>query len=264
MEHSNLRNHRVEVLLNNFLDKDMQSMLLPLNLMQIFQFCPKYCIRDNFITPNSHFSQLLSVFGTLLYISVLVYEIYNMYNKPNKFLSTTTPFISTNVNFVSNCLGFLLNLVLTISKTNENVLLILKIQEIYRFLNNKSSFKLFIISNWLAVMVFLVWHICSTFFFCVMLDIPVHVILSSVILFSLDSHIVYAVRLIQFLKYQADLWNMRALQYERINHRDRQYYCEKLFLTYGNILDCYDIYKILYQQMVSKIKSLVFRIFFLI
>ncbi|XP_047035442.1 uncharacterized protein LOC124641416 [Helicoverpa zea] len=54
----------MRILFKNILDKDVQLMLWPLNLMQYMMLCPKYQIKNNLITPNNLISNIISIIAT--------------------------------------------------------------------------------------------------------------------------------------------------------------------------------------------------------
>ncbi|PZC83178.1 hypothetical protein B5X24_HaOG200823 [Helicoverpa armigera] len=58
----------VDVSFPNNVDKDVQAMLFPLNLMQNVLLCPKYRIKNNIISPNSVISNVISLIATIGYI----------------------------------------------------------------------------------------------------------------------------------------------------------------------------------------------------
>ena len=65
-------------ILKNTVDKDVQAMLLPLNLMQYFSFCPKYRITNNVITSNGVISNFVFMTVTLIFILSFVFRTYKV------------------------------------------------------------------------------------------------------------------------------------------------------------------------------------------
>lgn len=64
------KKYQTDRILGTIIHKDVQSMLLPLNVMQFTTLCPKYCIKNNCISPNS----IVSTFIT--FITVLLFDDY--------------------------------------------------------------------------------------------------------------------------------------------------------------------------------------------
>ncbi|KAF9405870.1 hypothetical protein HW555_013558, partial [Spodoptera exigua] len=69
---------RVTVLINNMIDKDLQWLLWPLNIMHKVLLCPKYRINDNFIDPNSLLIKFMSFCFIISVTSCFLYRIYGV------------------------------------------------------------------------------------------------------------------------------------------------------------------------------------------
>lgn len=61
MTNLNQQTNSNEFLLNNFIEKDIQDMLRPINFLTSTYLLPKYKIRNNFVTTNS-FSEISLAF----------------------------------------------------------------------------------------------------------------------------------------------------------------------------------------------------------
>ncbi|KAF9406763.1 hypothetical protein HW555_012971 [Spodoptera exigua] len=72
----------------------------------------------------------------------------------------------------------------------------------------------------------------------------------NVIYLYFDTNIVYAIRLIVLLTKKVDLWNNQAQQRLDMEQEDGDNYWKKLFETYVEILECYDLYKKTYKLMI--------------
>lgn len=71
----NNENRQVKIVFHKLVDKDIQSMLRPLNIVQTVCFCPKYRIKNNIIFPTSRLSNIMSIFGTVMFIFVFLSRI---------------------------------------------------------------------------------------------------------------------------------------------------------------------------------------------
>ena len=243
---------RVEIISNNIIDKDVQSMLLPLDLLQIVQFCPKYCIKDNFISPNSRLSNFISLCATMFFILHLSY--YVLYITIADAIATNQElfiFILLSSELVFVCTGFIMTFFLKILRTSENITLVLKFQDIHRHLNNDKKFKRFIIVNWFAVVSLSMFSIGALTFCGIMVGISIGTVFTGVILLGFDANIFYCIRVIQLLKDKIDLWNLQVFQHKNMEDREIEEYCKVMFQAYVHILDCFDIYKGSFQQIVS-------------
>ena len=244
----NIKSHRTEVLLNNFVDKDVQSMILPLNVLQTMLFCPKYSIKDNFITSNSRLSNFVSVSGTILFLTIISCDFCTAVT--NSWFSIKTVLMSLLGRYIFVSVGVLMNVTLSLIHTNENVSFVLLFQDIHRIFNNEISFRRFVIINWLAIIFLVGCYVIAIATLCALLTFPILFIASGSILVSFDSNIIYATRVIQLLKNKVDLWNIRALQYQSRDRMETENHCKIMFKAYVDLLECYDIYRVLFQHMV--------------
>lgn len=251
--HNINRNSRLEVVADNFVDKDVQSMLLPLNLMQQLYFCPKYRIKDNFISPNNFRSCLVSLCATIIFLSVIFYRFYSrIFSKSLKDFYKIDDDIITYFDFIITLTGFLINFFAVIFQTDQNVAFVLKILYIHRFFNNRTAFKHFIVGNWLSVILIHVAGIIFIISINLGLKLPRYNLFCGLILISFDANIVYAIRIITLLKNKVDLWNIQTLSFQNLKNSVSEDYCTKLYQGYIYILDCYDIYKVTFQKMVRE------------
>lgn len=246
--------HRVKIYLNNFVDKDVQSMFLPLNLMQMISFCPKYRIKNNLITTNNPLSKFIALCGTTLYISIFFCNLYYSYSIYSSVNYNNLKVAAKMANFCLFTLWFINNCIRSVFRAKENVLFILTFQNIHRFLNSENKFKLFVIGNWVIVAIFVIISMSSLIYVTALDLMPAFVIWGYFAFMIIDVHLICATRLIQLLKDKVDLWSVQALNYQITGDRDEKIHCEKLFDAYINILDCYDIYKISSQQLVSTLR----------
>ncbi|XP_059061302.1 uncharacterized protein LOC131854191, partial [Achroia grisella] len=139
--------HVTEVLLSNKLDKDFQSMLLPLELANNFILLPKYYIRDDFITPKGTISNFISFFST--FIIVIVYIINYLYGIEFGYDFN----IYFTFDFIACVSGFIINLIINIYQTSNSVHLNVKLQNIFNILDtNKTVLKKITLLNWVYML----------------------------------------------------------------------------------------------------------------
>ncbi|KAF9800104.1 hypothetical protein SFRURICE_016981 [Spodoptera frugiperda] len=165
---------RVTVLINNLMDKEVQRLLWPLNLMHHILLCPKYRIKNNFIDPNGLVIKFISLCFIISILSCFLYRLYDM--SFNAFAK---------------------------GRTNA------------------------------------------------MLKLPVHDFLCGLACLVFDFNLVYAMRLISLLRNKVLLWNCKVKDLlKKVDHTNNDSFCEKMFDTYVNIMDCYDIYIVTYQHLI--------------
>ena len=140
---------------DNFVDNDVQSMLLPLNLTQNMLLCPKYRIKNNFIHPNNLTSILMTLCGGVISILLTCYRIIVIFSFEIEEMYWMMLYISAYADLLFYCVGFIVNYVANVWQTKRNMALVLQIQNINRCLKEKSYHKRFMIGNWFNFM--LIW-----------------------------------------------------------------------------------------------------------
>lgn len=224
--------------MNQYVTTDMQAMFWPLNLMQNILFCPKYGIKNNYISPNTFQSNLISVLAAIVFIVTYCCRCCFL------FLNEERAFAS-GVNVVFLCVfevsfytvGFLINAIASVTQTNDHIHFIIIIQKVVILF--KHDLKKNTICNWISVVIFLVFSI--TYITCgYLLYEGTHKSLfwSIILLLSFDINMIYAISLLNFLQENINIWNNAVLSSG--DNRD-QHMCRKLFQAYVRILECYNI-----------------------
>ena len=238
-------------LLNNVVDKDVQSMILPLNILQNIFFYPKYRIKDNFINPNSFSSKLVSMLGMIAFSFLFLYRVFEIHH--NKIIRTKANivYLSSYFDFISNSLGFILNYTINVVFTKRNVSFVLKIQDVHRFLKDETYVRHFVKWNWISGFLIFFIYIFLDMCCCLLIQVPLIDIFCCLSLMSFDLNIVYAVRFIKLLSHKVDLWIIHAQYLQQMGASENKAYCRRMFQAYVNILECYDIYRSSFQEMAS-------------
>ncbi|PZC77078.1 hypothetical protein B5X24_HaOG200728 [Helicoverpa armigera] len=239
---------QVEMLLNNYVDEDIQSMLLPLNMLHFIRLCPKFIIRDNFITPNS--SKFNSVFfiATIVWLFALFYDIHTEFWEELVNFNITDS-VSFSVFFSS---GLIVNLSLSVFRTRDYVSFVLKFQNVHRFLNNESDFKVFTFINWFIVILFVIIYGGFVIILILITDTLTIQLFCAFVLLSFDADIIYIIRFMKLLKDKFNLWNEQALQVRNMRDGNKEEYCQKLYQAYIDIMECYRLIKTFSRLVVSK------------
>ena len=252
-KHYNRRkNYRYNIPLDNMVDKDVQAMLLPLNLMHNILMCPKYRIKDDSIYPNTLAVKLIGLCGTIVAISSFLYRAYALFvgKTIRKYISLT--FINAVVDVLLYSCGFTINYVINVLQTKRNISFVLKFQDVHRFLNKKKTFNCFIIRNWVSVIFVMSFNIFIVTFFYTIMHLASFYLFCGMAILCFDVNIMNAIMLIKLLSEKVKLWNFQAVNCQKTGHSGSDYYyCNKMFEVYVNILECFDIYRNTYQQMVS-------------
>lgn len=250
-------NYKVEMLLNNYVDNDVRSFLLPLSIMQTICLCPKYRIKDNYVYTTSRSSNIILFFGTIVFISMyfmrMILFIFDEYTRNH----TTFKLVIFIYDFCFYCTGFCLNFFLSIILVEKNVNFILTIQSVHRFINNKKYLQNLTLGNWIFVLfVFSVYIFDTTIFIFNFSLVPKHNILARLILICFDAHIVYVIRSITWLKDLLNLWTKEMLDRRLYSDMDEKQHYIKMFQCYTDILGCFNNLKSSFKHIVSNIIKL--------
>lgn len=120
-----LRSQRIdhgEILLNNYVDKEVQKILMPLNILQRITFCPKYRIKSNFITPNDGSTYVISFILTILFIVIKIANLLFMSYHPSVPAAVFIPSIYCKL---LHCYGFAMNFIVCIWYSEHNIKFVL-------------------------------------------------------------------------------------------------------------------------------------------
>ena len=228
-------------------NKDVQSMLLPLNLMQYIMFCPKYRIKENVITPNSFFSKFISMIVTLILILIFMYRVFFVLSHKDSII--TVLIVTSIYDCIYYCFGFIMNFLIGLIHTKKSIKFVLIFQKVHRFLYNESSFNRVIIGNWVMVIMALAYNVILYTYFCVKLHRTL--MYTGYFLIFFDFNVIYASRVFKMLEDKLVLWNRRLLNSQKVINMHRRRHSMEMFQTYVGILECYYICNVCFQHFVS-------------
>lgn len=253
-----LRHTHVEILLRNYLGSDFQSTLAPLNLMQHICLYSRCGIHDNFITPKSMKSNILSFIGTVVYVLIIILKVFTIDSyQDTRFTNFMIFLTSFDIYFYS--FGLFLNFGCIVFQSTNFVSLILKIKEVHEVLNNEEQFKKIKNRNWIAV-----WFLAIFFFimnivlYKTLVDDIKHLrniisVLGLNILWCFDANIVYAKRALLIIRHKLEIWIKVIQEYtdENLsNNRDEETSLRVLY-SYFNLLEAFQLFKKIFNFTVS-------------
>lgn len=246
------KDNRIEVLLDNKVDTDIQSMLLPLNLMQYVLFSPKYSLKNNFITTNSFISSACALLVVLCFILVFAYRIYFM--QSNKIMTKYFPFLylSSYPDIIFYSIGFINNFLMNIVESQRNIRFVLIYQDVHRSLSigtgKENSLKKFVVWNWTCIIIIFSFFIISENYLYFSLHLPHYFYFTSLLIICFDANVVYAIGLLRILIDKLLLFNtkIRSLTTQGAGKT----HCIELFQIYVNIMQCYEHYIMSFQKSV--------------
>lgn len=250
----NTMSHTRKSLQNNRLDTDIQRIAYSFNFPLNLFLTSKYCLHEN----NLYSSGLKYIFFALCltcFMSVLCFL--RMFTVEDaKVKKTQYQYdifsLSTIVNFFSCFIGFTLIFGLDLIHRNNNVLLILNLQNIYRSIDFSKSIQDFIVWNWISTTINTCVHIfINALYYGPLMISDVGFILDAIcdlMCIPLDLNFVIAIRIIILLKKYLDEWIKKVLKITEEQNNDEK--CFELIRTYGKILNTYNLYTKIFQMLV--------------
>lgn len=243
-----------EILLDNFIERDIQLFLRPLNLLHYVTLSTKYNIRYNFITSNSRFVNFISLCSSVVFITT--YFIVIFLNE-GIFKLDVVLLTLLMVNFCVYAFSYLLNSYTNVVHCDSNVDFIIKIRNIKKYITSDGFCKKITIFNWLYVVITIVFHFIIVFIHVRITNFELFYGFVVVTLLINDLNIIYVIRMIKFLRILIDLWasEFKTKQLniiDDINEETRQKkYWDMKRKTFEDIIDASSMYKDLCQIQVS-------------
>lgn len=249
-------NRPVKLLLNNRLDKEVQRIVQPFNIIDSVFFTSKYKIRNKYIYPCDKKYHIL-LFITITFSNMFC--IFRMFNDQyHDFLELNKSILVLNTLFwfsvVMVFFSYVLLIVCNIFHSQSNVSLILSIQEINMTINISKSIQSYVIWNWISLFTVLCVHILvAVYFYVSKASINFFELSTELLVVQYDFNLVYGIRLTTlFTKYLKE-WvkNISVIN----NHVQGDEYGNIYFKAYCNILEAYKIYSKCFRILVSVFAS---------
>lgn len=231
-----------EILLNNFVEKDIQAILRPLNVITIMFLTAKYQIRDNFITPNTFMYHSCTFLATVLCVSVFFLRAYFIvYDEKQAF--DVVRYWYNVTDFIMYFFGYMWNISTNISSTHINVDLVLRLQCAYKLLNiSQNEIKNITFFNWACTTCLLTSYIIKAILcwnYNLMASIYDLIIVLIVICF--DYCILYLSRLLHLVQTSTKVLIEKIRFSENSEEMLVESYYSTMFEAYDEILKVYDI-----------------------
>ena len=236
-------NDEAETHIDHVVDKDVQSMLLPLNLMQTIIFLPKYSIKYDFIRSNNVKTKLISFVATILRVCQYAFRSAHVMSFPTRYLYFHCLVLLDTLFYPS---VFVIIYVLNIVYVKINIAIVLSFQEFHRLLSTTKIIKSITKWNWISVILIFIHHFI---FFTTVLHFGIawFVVLCNFILVIFDVNILYAIRLINCFETYVNY--SHSILFKAQSHDIDKHICK--FCAYNKILECYILFKKFYEPLVS-------------
>ena len=235
----------------NRLEKDIQKVANAFNYPLNLFLTSKYEVKNNriYATGTTYrvfaFCVMLSA-NALCFFRIFVPEETNVTN--TQFFS-----FSTIINFATYLLMFMMLFLLDYMHKNNNVLLILMIQDIYKSIDFVKSIRSFIIWSWISNFTIIFIHIFLNVTYCVTVtSYNIGLVLDHIcdlLCFPFDLNFVLAIRIIILLKKYLDKWIEHLMTISNEYDHNDEYL--KMSGIYGNILKAYSLYNRIFKVLVS-------------
>lgn len=232
----------------NVIDKDLQSILKPLNLMQALFLSPKYKIRDDVIIKTN-----LNLYSLVIIVAISITHLY-CFSKDLSLMNLTIFSFALKISSVLNAFkvffGVLLNFYINCYHRDDNVRFILKLQNAFRILKIDSS--KFIKNNWFAIL------FLNCFYFLWLMSYSHQsgffrwwkiITLFSVMLF--DFNVLHASRLLSLLRRLLQTWIEEVNSSGYIRESDNEANWIRRFNVFMDILKAYRLFDKTFKVLVS-------------
>lgn len=232
------------------IDKQLQSILKPLNFMQTFVFSDKYKIKANVVTPNGIRHSFLSLFGFLIVTFIHVYSFTQNCNFDLKNTLIFVIWLGYVIDVLTDGIGYFLNYYTNIKNRQNNVLLVLKLQNAYKIL--KIDGRKHVQKNWASIAVVIWFYIIyDCVFWYTVLNFNVVDLLITNLYITFDINIIYASRLLNLLSCFLEMWikTVNGLGYSE--EFDDETNWIKIFDVFMNVFEAYQLIEETFKSFVS-------------
>lgn len=247
-----------EILLNNYLDKQFQAMMLPLNICYYIYLSPKYLILDNFITPNNSVMNLMNILSCLSMSMVYAYRIVT-WSFGGIELNSSISF-AMMIDWCFFSIGFVINSISNIANSEKNVRMLVKLHTIYSIKRDKNLIKWNTRLNWIYFIGVVTFYVTIIIYSLYVYGLSLALeIIHTFILMYFDLNVVYDIRLITIIRHELESW-VSAVNSDHGNYLDSSTNEEsrsadsnwiKMFDVYTHILEAYKIYTEVVQSVVG-------------
>ena len=251
-----------KTLYNNVIQEDLQSVLRPLNLMQSILFCAKYSIRDNIINSNTRVSSFLRVLCMFLLQCTSFYYLVvsNVTFSDSNMALKVCFFVCSTADFFLLFIGDLINSYLNITYSYYNILLVLKIQYVLRFLQiNKTELKSVFVCNWICIISLNIFYILYiTYLYLCFFHVSIISFILAYASIAFDLNIMYALLVLMLVQKLLQVWIENVSKLRNNEDSYSEVFWDKTFNIYLNIQEIFIVMETIFRHMVSFYHSLQF------
>ena len=226
------------------IEKDLQSVLKPFNVMEALFFSAKYRIRDNIIMTNHYLYSILSMFVTSILVCYCYYDWfgftcvfdYEGFQLLQRFNLVLIYFLLVIGSFSSCYTNIFLE--------SKNILFVIKIQDVYRVLRDTGSFKHFVIPNWIYVITINVYQIVWLFYTYYYFDFTTSGFKFSPYFWIIhDIHLLYISTTLKLMTTLLKAWIENIQKPGSVENSEHDCYWNTMYQAYLNILDASKLFE---------------------
>ena len=229
---------------NNKLDKDVQIIVQPFNIILSVFLTSKYKIRNSYITPCEKKYPILLFFIISLFNVLNIYHIF--FNESGSFFDTSiesTIFVCLETKYY---LSYILLIICNIGHSHSNVSLILKIQDIHRSVDISNGLPSYLRWNWISLFTVLCSLFLRAIYFSAIKNTICFVEVSrDLLILQYNLNLVYGIRLTKLLSMYLKGWIKHIQNYRNEDN------CDQFFKTYKSILETFKLYTKCFRLLVS-------------
>ena len=246
--------------LNNRLEKDIEKWVnsynFPLNLFLI----SKYNVQNGYIYSNGRKYRAQAFCFVFLLNALCLYLILSVDVTDLKISSLESYALTLFITFtyIAYSIGCTIMFILDILHKDKNVLLVLKIQAIHKSIGRSKTIQNCIICNWIlfATVIFInfslyiLYHLSANYAFGIMVFLEN---ICDITIIPWDINIIMAIRIVILLRKYLEVWIKEILMLNDVlgSEQENDEHYHKLLLVYQNILKAFNLYKQIFQVMVS-------------
>ncbi|PZC77092.1 hypothetical protein B5X24_HaOG200742 [Helicoverpa armigera] len=234
---------------NNKVEEDLQSIFKPFNFMMNLFLCAKYSVRGKCFTPNTRF------YNWFRLICVIVNRCFNLrqfiiwhytIKKTHFVFSYYYGHLCINIGsaiiYILYLTGDLIISVSTITQSDYNIFLVIKMQEVLKSLKiNGSEIKGFLSFSWWSVIISNILSIGYIILYCFTLADMVSIVdvISAYASISYEIHVLYALLLLKLTNKMLTVWIKEFRNSRNLGDSTNEEYINRMFFIYWDVQDIY-------------------------
>ncbi|PZC77050.1 hypothetical protein B5X24_HaOG200699 [Helicoverpa armigera] len=240
----------------NVIGKDAQAWLKPWNLMDALFICSKFKIKDNVISSNSLFYNIMSITSCLVLVLIYFYCIF----KDCFHIAWEGLLLAKYVHYCFEYLVYVIGVIIAyffnIKNRHSNVVFALKIQRICEiFKIHGKSLKSLIVLNWVLVIVLNSYQVFWVFFFYYAFSrygFPIEELVPNYFNIQFDVNAVHTSRIMKLMWQTLRTWLEGLQNVYIVEDEDVEHYWRKIIAVYKEIIEAYDIFRKSFQVLVRE------------